>query len=131
MRIWEIDLTLEGKLFEDSKGTKWFVNENEGLSRGTPMKYIDQQIEDNYTLKQLFDLTFTEVIDWSKVAVDTPVWVWNYIQKDCLKRHFSHVENDIYACFKTGFTSHTIDENIKNKFGLWNHCSLTDPNKGE
>ena len=129
MKIWEIDLTLEGKLFEDSKGTKWFVNENEGLSRGTLMKYVDQQIEDHYTLKQLFDLTFTEVTYWSKVEVDTPVWVWNLDKKNCSKRHFSHFDGTKFKCFDSGKTSHT--DMLNGRLITWEYCSLTDPNKGE
>ncbi len=119
MRIWEIDLE-KGKKYEDQKGLIWTVHQDELVDS----KMLEINVE--YDLRELLNIDFTEVIDWSKVAVDTPVWVRNSENALWETRHFSHFKNELIYCFDNGRTSHT------EKFTCgWNHCSLTDPNKGE
>jgi hypothetical protein len=45
-------------------------------------------------------------IDWSKVAIDTPVWC--RLTGDWYKRHFAGVEKGTLKAWINGYTSHTI-----------------------
>ena len=50
-------------------------------------------------------------IDWSKVPVDTPIYVWdkdNYNNK--LPRHFASFNHDTIGAFTDGQTSWTMDD---------------------
>ena len=58
--------------------------------------------------------------DWSKVAVDTPVWVNTY--SGWMKRHFARVEDGLVFCFDDGRTSFTQLRTCG-----WAQASLTDP----
>ena len=57
--------------------------------------------------------TGVEVVDWSKVAVDTKILVANFTDIDdeivWKKRHFAKYENGKIYAWNTGFTSFTID----------------------
>lgn len=69
-----------------------------------------------------FDTDLVMPVDWSKVLVDTPVWV-----RDCEKarwnsRHFKEVDNGYYSCFHGGLTSHTTHITSP-----WVLISLTEP----
>lgn len=48
-------------------------------------------------------------VDWSKVAVDTPVLVKNSGNKNWLKRYFAKYENKKIYVFKNGRTSWSSD----------------------
>jgi len=58
--------------------------------------------------------------DWSKVAVDTPVWVNTF--SGWMKRHFARVEAGLIFCFDDGRTSFTELRTCG-----WAQASLTDP----
>jgi hypothetical protein len=58
--------------------------------------------------------------DWSKVAVDTPIWVRDGDR--WLTRHFAKYDKKVYA-FVNGGTSHTCGY-LQN----WNQATLTNPN---
>ena len=129
MKIWEIDLTKVGSVFEDSNDNDWVV-ENDMNLYCENMSNTKIPIKDWYSLHEMLTVDFTEVIDWSKVAVDTPVWCRSSMEDSWEDRHFKCVENNRYACFEHGRTSHTV----KNKTTCgthWGYCSLTDPDKGE
>ena len=129
MKIWEIDLTKVGIVYKDSCREEWHVDEKKNLIRITD-RCLLIKIEVRYALSELLGLTFTEVSDMSKVAVDTPVWVWDCDKINSVKRHFFKYSNGEYCvCFENGTTSHTSDEKIKKEY--WANRSLTDPNKGE
>jgi len=125
MRIWEIDFTKVGCTFQDSNDNEWVIGENMNLycEHLSGAKF---EIKNWYSLHELLIVEFTEVINWSKVAVDTPVWVRTREYDKWSHRHFSGYDNTNVFCFIEGKTSHT--ETIASK---WNYCSLTDPNKGE
>ena len=44
-------------------------------------------------------------VDWSKVAVDTPILVRGYEEESWKKRHFAKYENGIVFAWKNGLTS--------------------------
>ena len=123
MKIWEIDFKINGIKFEDDDKNVWTT------LNGDIVDEHKRPISDTYTLLVILLLDFTEVIDWSKVAVDTPVWVWREKKENCVKRHFSNYKDNLYLCFYDGTTSHTSFSS--SPLTNWEYCSLTDPNKGE
>lgn len=60
----------------------------------------------------LFQLDFEEVVDWSKVKVDTKVLVSHYGEEWC-KRHFAKYEDGKIYCFNGGGTSWTRGKCIR------------------
>lgn len=60
--------------------------------------------------------------DWTKVPVDTPVWVRQNNDEHWVERHFSNYKNDKFYCWDDGKTSHT--EKYKTN---WKEYSLTKP----
>ena len=60
-------------------------------------------------------------IDWNKVPVDTPVYVWNS-DSNTYKRHFAGYANDKIIAFTDGATSWSNDE-YKTE---WNHAQIKE-----
>lgn len=48
-------------------------------------------------------------VDWSKVAVDTPIWVRDSEKEMWRKRHFAKFENGIVYTWSGGLTHWTVD----------------------
>lgn len=68
--------------------------------------------------KTLYVGDIIDKIEWSKVKVNTPVWVWNGdIDPKHRKRHFSHYKNGRIYVFSEGGTSWTSDSTEKYAFG--------------
>lgn len=68
--------------------------------------------------KELYVGDIIDKIEWSKVKVNTPVWVWNGdIDPKHRKRHFSHYKNGNIHVFAGGGTSWTSDGTEKYAFG--------------
>lgn len=64
-------------------------------------------------------------IDWSKVAVDTPILVKDSTKSDWLARHFAKYEcGGVYA-WNGGMTSHTTDSTV-----YWNYAKLAEADNG-
>ena len=60
-------------------------------------------------------------IDWNKVPVDTPVYVWNS-DSNTYKRHFAGYANDKIIAFTDGATSWSND-GYKTE---WNHAQIKE-----
>ena len=64
-------------------------------------------------------------IDWNKVPVDTPVFVWNDCSSKREKRYFKLIEPELkilsYETFTGGRTSWSNDGNATE---VWRHCEL-------
>ena len=82
----------------DSKGNDWFGNQ-----------YIEEVPE----------------ADWSKVKVDTPIWICNQIE-EYEPRHFAEYKNDSVYFYGNGRSSHT-SKGVTAVFK--EHASLTNPNE--
>ena len=114
MKITEIKWE-DGKKYKDSDGDIWTVD------------CYDLYDEENdcitnfYNLKSVLEFEFEEFIDWSKVEVDTPVWV-SPDGENWTTRHFAEYKNEKVYCWEFGRTSHTCD----NSMG-WNYVTLTKP----
>ena len=59
--------------------------------------------------------------DWSKVEVDTPILVKNYVSDKWLKKHFAKYENGIVYAWTGGKTSWTEDCATS-----WNYAKLAE-----
>ena len=60
-------------------------------------------------------------IDWSKVPVDTPIYVWNS-DSNTYKRHFAGYANDKIIAFTDGATSWSND----GYKAEWNHAQIKE-----
>ena len=60
-------------------------------------------------------------VDWSKVAVDTPILVRDCDNENWLKRHFSKYENGKVYAWRGGNTSWTESEQW-----AWNYAKLAE-----
>ena len=95
--IWE-----DGKRYRDKDGREWKIVDNELYND----KYdIELRLSSEYSLKEITQMNFTEVINWSKVKVDTPVWCQNGLMVYPL--HFSHYKDEMVMVFANGKTSHS------------------------
>ncbi len=65
-------------------------------------------------------------VDWSKVAVDTPILVKDFDRKDWSRRYFSHYENGRVYAFANGLTSWTSYDDWKS----WNYAKLAEVDNG-
>ena len=63
------------------------------------------------------------IVDWSKVAVDTPVLVSND-NKEWIKRYFARYEDGNVYCWLNGKTSWTATGELS--IGHWNYAKLAE-----
>lgn len=66
-------------------------------------------------------------IDWNKVPVDTPIYVWDSCYKNKTPRHFASFKNNTntIAAFNSGQTSWTVDDN-KYDVSCWKHAEIKE-----
>lgn len=62
-------------------------------------------------------------VDWSKVAVDTPILVRNSVCSDWVRSYFAKYENGFVYAWESGKTSHTT-----NTAYYWVDAKLVDEN---
>ena len=69
-------------------------------------------------------MEFEEVLDWSKVPVDTKVLVSND-GKEWSRRHFAEYKDGKVYCFNSGVTSFTVKESyFLNEKVSWGYAKL-------
>lgn len=61
-------------------------------------------------------------IDWSKVAVDTPILVRNYPENDWKRRYFAEYKNSVVYAWQVGTTSWTAD----GETNCWSQAKLAE-----
>ena len=77
-----------------------------------------------YFASQIVKMEFREVVDWSKVPVDTKVLVSDD-GKEWYRRHFAKYEDGKVYCFNDGYTSFTIvDYAYLSNATPWEYCKL-------
>ena len=67
----------------------------------------DVDILENYDLNEVVDMEFTEVIDWSKVSIDTKILVRQHNDKEWRRKYFAKYENGKIYAWVNGCTSFT------------------------
>lgn len=77
---------------------------------------------------QLIDIgEYLGIVDWSKVAVDTPVLVRDFESTKWVKRHFAFFKNEKVYTWDGGLTSWTCDD--LNDAMSWECAKLAETNK--
>jgi hypothetical protein len=71
-------------------------------------------ITDLYYVSEIANLEFKEVTDWSKVPVDTPIWVRENEEVDWIPRHFAKYEDGVVYVWGNGKTSFTTTSKYEN-----------------
>jgi hypothetical protein len=71
-------------------------------------EYRDRGLTEFMYMSEIVNLEFEEIIDWSKVPVDTEVLVSDDGEKWC-RRYFAKCERGIVYCFSCGVTSFSAD----------------------
>ena len=104
MKAWEICKKENvGKSFKDNQGSIWKVvsiissNETYYDLKTNPERLVSF----NY-MSEIAELDFEEVVDWSKVPVDTKILVKNFNCNLWHRRHFSKFENGKVHAFDNG-----------------------------
>ena len=79
-------------------------------------------ITDLYYVSEIINLEFKEIIDWSKIPVDTKLLV-SRDGEDWYRRYFAKYENDGVYCFDSGATSFSVqDGNLD--ISAWEYVKL-------
>lgn len=81
---------------------------------------IMKVLDENYNL-----LWERQEIDWTKVAIDTKVWVRGADDDEWLPRHFAGYSNGLCYAYSEGCTSWT-NEKEKSTAILWSQCKLAE-----
>lgn len=64
------------------------------------------------------------IVDWSKVAVDTPILVKHCVEETWEKRHFACFKNGYVYTWREGTTSWSVpDEQL---ITMWNYAKLAE-----
>lgn len=125
MKIWEISRE-EGKTYVaigefDGTSVKYIVRaDSVGNLRCEDMLKIEEKL----ALNRILEMEFEEIIDWSKIPVDTKVLV-SHNGESWYKKHFKEFKNNSYVCFSLGQTSWTVDDDT-NQIYEWEYCKLTE-----
>ena len=92
--------TSEGRVFvlEESLYYLWLKDEK-----------TKEVIEDNLTLDEIVHMDFKEIVDWSKVTVDTKILV-SEDGEHWVRRYFAKYENGSVHVFPDGRSSFTTEE---------------------
>lgn len=115
-----------GKVYEifidgENKG-KWEIEE----IREGEFEFFNVEgkpLDEIYFISQIARMEFEEVIDWSKVPVDTPILVRDDEDADWIPRHLAKCENGVVYAWASGKTSHTIG-NLVVMFNEWKYVKL-------
>ena len=116
MKAWEICKKENvGKFYvDDIQGSKWEVRQEENQDvydlydgYGCIISYH------SFPISQLAEMDFEEVIDWSKVPVDTKILVSNEGDKGWKRRYFAKYKDGkvyVWALGKTSFTANNNED---------------------
>lgn len=127
MKAWEICKEENvGKKFKDSNGKEWKVCKHVFNSTYYDLEdRFDNHISKQYYISTIAELDFEEVIDWTKVPVDTKILVRNSNDNEWCKRHFAKYEDGRIYAWQDGRSSFTIKEYPITSYGTeWNQAKL-------
>lgn len=78
----------------------------------------------NEALNWLFSEYEEPEVDWSKVKVDTPIYVRDTEEEEWRKRHFAGFEDGEVSAWNGGLTSWTADDEKNVRF--WKYAKLAE-----
>lgn len=93
-----------------------FMGRCRPMELGTPEKALELVM--NYEIP----------VDWTKVPVDTPIYVRDYEGEDWYPRHFAKFENEKVFTWKDGKTSFSAKNKLSDTIS-WRLAKLKDPVK--
>ena len=101
------------------------------ITTGGDVKYISimtKSILPNIAKNEFLDIAeYLGIVDWSKVAVDTPVLVRYFESTKWVKRHFAFFKNEKVYTWDGGLTSWTCDD--LNDAMSWECAKLAETNR--
>lgn len=112
MKAWEICKEENvGKKYVDSNCNEWKVYKIRLINGDyyDLQDCYDHDLSKQYYLSSILELDFEEIIDWSKVPVDTKILVRDHNEEEWRRKYFAKYEDGkIYAWLngRTSFTSH-------------------------
>ena len=123
MKIWEIMKEENiGKVYKDNHGEKWSVySETFGNTCYGLEDSFGEDISEQYYMSTILELDFEEVVDWSKVPVDTKILVSNFGTKQ-YKAYFAKYEDGKIYAWDSGRTSFTAG--FENNMACWDYVKL-------
>ena len=108
MSVKLLEMKFDGTKYKDKIGIVW---ELDGTKHDFCAHIGDYYavLTVHYTQKQLVDMEFEEVIDWSKLPIDTKILVWNKISKQKHRRYFAGISDETgkVKAYNEGQTSFT------------------------
>lgn len=113
MKAWEICKKENlGKKYKDNNGDTWEVTkweEGNGIHEEYDIKCVKNRrcITDDLFLSEIINMDFEEVVDWSKVPVDTKILVKDTIERKWHKRYFAKYEDGVVYAWDSGKASFT------------------------
>ena len=118
VNFWE--MKFDGTRYKDKIGIIWELDGTKHDFCACIEEYY-AVLTIHYTQKQLIDMEFEEVIDWSKVPIDTKILVWNKIAKQKIYRHFAGVDSGTgqVKAWDLGQTSFTTA-----RWNTWDYAEL-------
>ncbi len=93
---------------------------NRGIKESCEESYFDNEV-----LAKVEKFLGTKEVDWSKVAVDTPIYVKNDGDQKWTPRHFAAYENGNILAWRLGWTSFTKMERDKTTT-VWKFAKLKE-----
>lgn len=87
---------------------------------------IETQILCTENIKKWANSEYKErEIDWNKVPIDTPIYVWDDNYNDKIPRHFARYRNNTIVAFDSGLTSWTTMDN-KYDVSYWKNAEIKE-----
>ena len=123
MKAWEICKEENvGKKYKDNNGDIWHVYGQTIVNAYYDLRNnLDEDLSKKYYLSEISKLDFEEIIDWSKVPVDTKILVSNFGTKQ-YKAYFAKYEDGKIYAWDSGRTSFTAG--FENNMACWDYVKL-------
>ena len=124
MKAWEICKEENvGKKYVDSNCNEWKVYKIRLINGDyyDLQDWYEHDLSKQYYLSSILELDFEEIIDWSKVPVDTKILVSNFGTKQ-YKAYFAKYEDGKIYAWDSGRTSFTAG--FENNMACWDYVKL-------
>lgn len=109
MKIWEIDWKQGKKYICDLDERIYQV----GSGGEELLDYLNgENIKKRYSFRAILLLNFEEMVDWSKVEIDTKVLITKPTSPNTERAYFAGIENGMPAVFSGGCTSFTVYQEL-------------------
>ena len=92
MSVKLLEMKFDGTKYKDKNGIVWELDGTKDDFCACIGEYY-AVLTIHYTQKQLVDMEFEEVVDWSKVPIDTKILVWSKVNKQKYLRYFAGVDS--------------------------------------